>query len=72
MTQSLQCFRMTVKSCRAVPWHPCRAVPCVQVVSIYGYSAAFGAAPHEVAAALVRKWYPLYPADSITVSYEGY
>jgi hypothetical protein len=42
------------------------------VVSIYGYSAAFGPAPHEISAALVRKWYPLYDPAAITVSYEGY
>ncbi|KAL6757339.1 hypothetical protein V8C86DRAFT_2626918 [Haematococcus lacustris] len=41
-------------------------------IAIYGYSAAFGPAPHEVTAALVRKWFPLYRAEDITVSYEGY
>jgi hypothetical protein len=38
---------------------------------IYGYSSGFGAAPHQCAAALVKKWHPLY-AEGVTVSYEGY
>jgi phosphohistidine phosphatase len=42
------------------------------VISVYGYSAAFGPAVHEVTAALLRRWYPFYDAGSITYSYEGY
>jgi phosphohistidine phosphatase len=42
------------------------------VISVYGYSAAFGPAVHEVTAALLRRWYPFYDAGSITRSYEGY
>lgn len=38
-------------------------------LEVYGYSAAFGPAPHEVAAALLRRWHPLH---SVGVSYEGY
>lgn len=40
-----------------------------ETVSIFGYSSAFGAAPHEVAAALVRRWRPF---AAVTISYEGY
>ena len=36
---------------------------------IYGYSGAFGPAPHEVAATIVRRWHPF--AEVVT-SYEGY
>ena len=36
---------------------------------VYGYSSAFGPAPHEVAAALIRRWRPLH---TVTTSYEGY
>jgi phosphohistidine phosphatase len=39
------------------------------VVSVYGYSAAFGPAVHEVAAGLVKKWMPFH---NVTWSYEGY
>ncbi|GAX75261.1 hypothetical protein CEUSTIGMA_g2706.t1 [Chlamydomonas eustigma] len=38
-------------------------------LKIFGYSSAFGAAPHEVTAALVRKWHPF---TNISTSYEGY
>jgi hypothetical protein len=38
-------------------------------VHIYGYSAAFGPAPHEVAAALVRRWHPF---AAVSISYGGY
>jgi phosphohistidine phosphatase len=41
----------------------------VQRVSVYGYSAAYGQAPHEVTAALVRKWLPWH---EVLVSYDGY
>lgn len=44
--------------------------PEQQVVSVYGYSAAFGPAVHEVAAGLIQKAYPFY--NGITWSYEGY
>ncbi len=36
---------------------------------IYGYSGAFGPAPHEVAAAIVRRWHPF---TDVAISYEGY
>ena len=42
------------------------------VLSVYGYSAAFGPAPHELSAAVLRRWYPLYGPDGISISYEGY
>lgn len=42
------------------------------VLSIYGYSAAFGPAPHEVSCAIVRDWYPFYDDNSVSVSYDGY
>ena len=40
-----------------------------KAASIYGYSQAFGQAPHDVSAALVRRSYPLL---DVSVSYEGY
>ena len=46
--------------------------PQARAIDVYGYSAAFGPAPHELAAALLARWYPLYDKDNITVSYEGY
>ena len=46
--------------------------PDQRVISVYGYSAAFGPAPHEVSAALLRRWFPLYGADAVAVSYDGY
>ena len=61
------------------------STPCVQVsvlgggrishdtaaatVHVFGYSSAFGPAPHEVAAGLLRRWLPLH---AVTTSYEGY
>jgi hypothetical protein len=36
---------------------------------IYGYSSAFGVAPHELSASIVRRWHPF--AD-VVVAYEGY
>uniref|UniRef100_A0A061S347 Janus a n=1 Tax=Tetraselmis sp. GSL018 TaxID=582737 RepID=A0A061S347_9CHLO len=39
---------------------------------VYGYSVAFGPAPHEVTAALVRRANPRYPPSAVTVAYEGY
>jgi len=39
------------------------------VASVYGYSAAFGPAPHEMTAAVLRKWDPFV---HVSVSYEGY
>ena len=39
------------------------------VVYIYGYSSAFGAAPHEITAALVQKWLPL---STVAFDYSGY
>jgi len=44
--------------------------PEQQVISVYGYSAAFGPAVHEVAAGLLKKWYPFY--SHVTWSYDGY
>lgn len=38
-------------------------------VAVYGYSAAFGQAPHEVSAALLRRWLPFHEVE---VSYDGY
>lgn len=58
---------MTVLGGGRIEHHPDQGV-----VSIYGYSAAFGPACHEVAAQLVRKWYPMYDPDCVTISYEGY
>lgn len=43
--------------------------PEQQVVSVYGYSAAFGPAVHEVAAGLLKKWLPFH---NVTWSYAGY
>jgi phosphohistidine phosphatase len=43
-----------------------------RVISVYGYSAAFGPAPHEVAAALLRRWHPFYGPEAVSVSYDGY
>ena len=40
-----------------------------RMLSIYGYSSAFGQAPHDVSAAVARKWLPLH---DISVSYKGY
>ena len=38
-------------------------------IYIYGYSSAYGAAPHEVTAALIQRWYPM---ANITFAYKGY
>jgi hypothetical protein len=38
-------------------------------IAIFGYSSAFGAAPHEVTQALVQRWRPF---ATVTSSYEGY
>jgi Janus/Ocnus family (Ocnus) len=43
--------------------------PAAATVHVFGYSSAFGPAPHEVAAALLRRWMPLH---TVTTSYEGY
>ena len=43
-----------------------------KAIAIYGFSSAYGQAPHDLSAAIVRQWYPMYDADKITVSYEGY
>lgn len=40
-----------------------------RVAAVYGYSAAYGAAPHEMTAALLMKWNPFL---DVSVSYEGY
>ncbi|KAG2443562.1 hypothetical protein HXX76_001914 [Chlamydomonas incerta] len=46
--------------------------PAARIIDVYGYSAAFGPAPHELAAAILARWYPLYAKEAITVSYDGY
>jgi len=38
-------------------------------ICVYGYSAAFGPSPHEVSAAILRRWFPF---SEVTVSYDGY
>lgn len=43
-----------------------------KAITIYGYSSAYGQAPHDLSVAIVRQWYPLYDPDKITASYEGY
>jgi hypothetical protein len=40
-----------------------------RAATVYGYSQAFGQAPHDVSAALVRRCYPLL---DVAVSWEGY
>jgi hypothetical protein len=40
-----------------------------RVIRVYGYSAAFGPAVHEVAAGLLKKCYPFH---DVAWSYEGY
>ncbi|KAG7668648.1 hypothetical protein Ndes2526B_g03728 [Nannochloris sp. 'desiccata'] len=42
---------------------------CSGVATVYGYSAAFGPAPHEITAAVLKKWDPFM---DVSVSYEGY
>ena len=37
----------------------------------HAHAGAFGAAPHEVSAALVRRWYPFYERKNVTVTYDG-
>jgi phosphohistidine phosphatase len=41
-------------------------------VHVFGYSVAFGAAVHEVTAAILRSQFPLYRPQDVTASYEGY
>jgi len=43
--------------------------PAQRAAAVYGYSAAFGQAPHHVTAALMRRWLPFH---EITASYDGY
>ena len=43
-----------------------------KAITIYGYSSAYGQAPHDLSACIVKKWFPMYALDKITVSYEGY
>lgn len=43
--------------------------PSQRIIAVYGYSAAFGQAPHHVTAALLRRWLPFH---DITASYDGY
>lgn len=46
--------------------------PEQQAISVYGYSAAYGPAVHEVTVGLLRRWFPFYEAEHISCSYEGY
>jgi len=41
----------------------------IQNIRVFGYSSAFGPAPHELAAALIQRSYPM---SNITHSYSGY
>ncbi|KAK9788313.1 hypothetical protein WJX73_001983 [Symbiochloris irregularis] len=43
--------------------------PEQQILSIYGFSTGFGQAPHEVTAAIVKRWLPFH---DVTISYDGY
>ncbi|KAL4422858.1 hypothetical protein ABPG75_009055 [Micractinium tetrahymenae] len=43
--------------------------PEQRAAAVYGYSAAFGQAPHHVTAALLRRWLPFH---EVTASYDGY
>ena len=43
--------------------------PEQRVLSVFGFSSAFGQAPHDVSAALLRRWLPHH---DISVSYDGY
>lgn len=43
--------------------------PQQRVASVFGFSSAFGQAPHDVAAALLRRWLPFH---YITANYNGY
>ncbi|PSC76346.1 NADH pyrophosphatase [Micractinium conductrix] len=43
--------------------------PEQRIASMYGYSAAFGQAPHHVSAALMRRWMPFH---EVSESYDGY
>ena len=38
-------------------------------IKVYGYSVAFGAAPHEISKRLIKIWHPF---SDIEISYEGY
>jgi phosphohistidine phosphatase len=49
--------------------HEPHSKPCVHV---FGYSSAFGSAVHEVSAVIIRRAFPFYVAEDVTVSYEGY
>lgn len=42
---------------------------CGKSISVYGFSAAFGQAPHEISGAILRARLPFH---SISVSFEGY
>jgi Janus/Ocnus family (Ocnus) len=43
--------------------------PAAATAHIYGHSSAFGPAPHELSAVLLRRWLPFH---TVTTSYEGY
>lgn len=43
--------------------------PEQRVLSVFGFSSAFGQAPHDVTAALLRRWLPF---TEVTCSYDGY
>ena len=41
-----------------------------KLIHVYGFSYAFGQAKHELTAAILQRWFPLY--DTITTSDDGY
>lgn len=41
-------------------------------VHVFGFSSAFGPAVHEVSAVIVRRAFPFYDDEDVTVSYDGY
>ncbi|GMH37989.1 hypothetical protein BSKO_05873 [Bryopsis sp. KO-2023] len=43
-----------------------------QLISIFGYSSAYGTAVHEIAGVICQRWFPNYDSRMIKVSYEGY
>ena len=67
--------------CSAVTYQQCHVqITCLgggriafsaaeKCIKIYGYSSEYDQAPHSIAAALVRRRYPLH---DVTVSYSGY
>lgn len=41
-------------------------------VKVFGFSSAFGPAVHEVSAVIIRRAFPFYDEEDVTVSYDGY